>query len=1138
MSNSSVDISCQQGVHEWVKGTDMYCSEDKCKSVARVVCTSCSEGRCGTCLNYYYEKHKLPVVMEWGSAEEVKAQLPPTPAPQEEPIPSIKVDVKMSENDEAKNCEKGIHEWIPGMGFCSNVICSFNTDACVDCKHCDERLCRMCLGRYGYAQMESPKTIPEVLPALSPVIPVVGGNPVPNRKILPTDEYGEIWKKLLGPCQDPDGHLIVSNLRGPERWCICHHHDKDTFVCDTCCLAICVSHLKNIATDFAKTLLKPGWIWEKETPQSLPPTPAPKPRHSRGYDAGDWSAKHPHIDEAHFIPEEDLEDSGSYPDEANVCQHAWEPWQDSFVRCSDESCKQKCDEICTDCSVRRCRSCRIRDNEASEPPDTPEIFPLVKTEPKSEPPPVVDAWDVVNNTCIQTLRLHKWRLVADGLMGYPKRPNCLRSQCHAHADFICGDCRQSICEDCHYKETKNQPICLTMKTGHKWGERSEYPQAIDSTCYGPYCQNKSLYVCRDCKIGLCHDCRKKMDPFVHLDVHFKHADAAKEKPEPAAIVFPPRQHKYRDMDIARLGHNPVCDFPKCQKKDGELRVTNICQNCQLVGCKDCTNPKRGYLFDLDFCGSKCDENRSHKWKPCKWATITEPYHDICRNGVCANVSKDWENVNQCLYCKEVLCLPCHTDWQTQNIRRNDEAKRRSEVRQGHFPILPDWKPDTGIKKTAVQLEVEGWYLPGEASMPPLKKDPIIAIAATREGAKPDAPKSNEHKYFNVKPDQANLLNLGCQFPSCDAKRPWSRVAQVCRHCALVTCVRHGDPYAEFFHLDICLKRCQTYKGHEWKLTEFELVDARVCSNGACLNGIDDFKEVHECLHCHEVCCVVCYAKWESLCFTPHAEAPAIQPAAADAMDVDQPRPEPGPRLVNERESVDYEDEREDFLRRLLNDQPAPENLSPLMRVAFVSNLKGSNRPMPIAQEIAEDPAVSAQRKRVKALCTDPRFMVRLGARLRGPQGEDKPEPGNRSCLLEDCQELETMGTRIGRICFKHWNSPDREKLFPTLCFKCEGYAMKLPSQSACDDCFGRAAPDVMEQDIIRQVLTESLSKPQPPPVAQDEKEDGTCIICFERPVTIVLVPCGHLKLCHHCSISLKDCPLCRRKIDMKLPVFK
>lgn len=39
-----------------------------------------------------------------------------------------------------------------------------------------------------------------------------------------------------------------------------------------------------------------------------------------------------------------------------------------------------------------------------------------------------------------------------------------------------------------------------------------------------------------------------------------------------------------------------------------------------------------------------------------------------------------------------------------------------------------------------------------------------------------------------------------------------------------------------------------------------------------------------------------------------------------------------------------------------------------------------------------------------------------------------------------------------------------------------------------------------------------------------------CSICFDRPVQVALVPCGHSNLCRHCARRLEHCPFCRKPV--------
>jgi hypothetical protein len=57
------------------------------------------------------------------------------------------------------------------------------------------------------------------------------------------------------------------------------------------------------------------------------------------------------------------------------------------------------------------------------------------------------------------------------------------------------------------------------------------------------------------------------------------------------------------------------------------------------------------------------------------------------------------------------------------------------------------------------------------------------------------------------------------------------------------------------------------------------------------------------------------------------------------------------------------------------------------------------------------------------------------------------------------------------------------------------------------------------------------------------KESTQCAVCEERPIDIVLVPCGHMILCSHCAKIMEEkgdfrCPSCRQHVDQCVHVFK
>lgn len=54
----------------------------------------------------------------------------------------------------------------------------------------------------------------------------------------------------------------------------------------------------------------------------------------------------------------------------------------------------------------------------------------------------------------------------------------------------------------------------------------------------------------------------------------------------------------------------------------------------------------------------------------------------------------------------------------------------------------------------------------------------------------------------------------------------------------------------------------------------------------------------------------------------------------------------------------------------------------------------------------------------------------------------------------------------------------------------------------------------------------------------DSSSESLCRVCYDRPINVVLVPCGHFDVCASCAERCKDCPICRRPIRGTVRILK
>lgn len=108
-----------------------------------------------------------------------------------------------------------------------------------------------------------------------------------------------------------------------------------------------------------------------------------------------------------------------------------------------------------------------------------------------------------------------------------------------------------------------------------------------------------------------------------------------------------------------------------------------------------------------------------------------------------------------------------------------------------------------------------------------------------------------------------------------------------------------------------------------------------------------------------------------------------------------------------------------------------------------------------------------------------------------------------------------------RVHFGNVQLPERVRMpfiqeFSLVCSNClRGYSMigvHPPKKPMCWDC----------GDINNDL--EGKSKKL---LLDDKPKDTTCVVCFDRDITILVSKCGHFCFCDVCGFALDKCPICR-----------
>ncbi|KAK9073276.1 hypothetical protein SSX86_007600 [Deinandra increscens subsp. villosa] len=104
---------------------------------------------------------------------------------------------------------------------------------------------------------------------------------------------------------------------------------------------------------------------------------------------------------------------------------------------------------------------------------------------------------------------------------------------------------------------------------------------------------------------------------------------------------------------------------------------------------------------------------------------------------------------------------------------------------------------------------------------------------------------------------------------------------------------------------------------------------------------------------------------------------------------------------------------------------------------------------------------------------------------------------------------------------------DGESGYNTFCGYPPEVVKKMPKKDLTEEVY-RLQAALCEQTEITNISQQEYERLQ--------NETVLCRVCFERELSVVLLPCRHWVLCSICSEKCKKCPICRVNIDERLLV--
>ncbi|XP_074317222.1 uncharacterized protein LOC141653384 isoform X1 [Silene latifolia] len=141
-----------------------------------------------------------------------------------------------------------------------------------------------------------------------------------------------------------------------------------------------------------------------------------------------------------------------------------------------------------------------------------------------------------------------------------------------------------------------------------------------------------------------------------------------------------------------------------------------------------------------------------------------------------------------------------------------------------------------------------------------------------------------------------------------------------------------------------------------------------------------------------------------------------------------------------------------------------------------------------------------------------------------------------SAKFSDCFEFMHRGSRLlGWWSIDEGSREEQARLlhegtsgYNTFCNYPPEVVKKMPKKDLAEEVW-RLQAALGQQTEITKICQDEFERLQ--------NEKVLCRVCFEREISIVLLPCRHRILCCLCSDKCKKCPVCRVSIEERLAVY-